>query len=224
MHWLPPLARCFPLAVCVTGSLLSISCSGNSDEPTAADILERSEQAMQTAGTVRVESLEWPLRSWQERGDQTVTEYTGDSFRILASKHYAASELCVTKPLHMPGFGTRGRGGLVIEGASQLGATAPDEIELLGDEVIAGDEVWVIRYRYKRASDEGPFPEEQTEWITKRSYLLVRRETESRDPWGFFGQRVEVFTGFGVPADTCPVDPTVSEVALRPLTLPRLEQ
>lgn len=51
-------------------------------------------------------------------------------------------------------------------------------------------ETWVVRYAFTLPGGEGPIPVEDTEWIAKDDYVLLRSEREFNDVERFVGQYV----------------------------------
>lgn len=134
---------------------------------------------------------------------------------------------CPTVELPVSPFTNRTLGALAIypeDRHKDRGAGAPDVFVLLGSETIGGEEAWVIRYAFSYPSIEDPIQVEDTEWIAKDDYRLLRREREQLDTFGFRGQYVEVFLQYDEPpSDECPATPLLTIEDLRPITTPRLD-
>jgi len=193
---------------------------------TAEEILHRSEEAMSRVSRVRVEFRAWPLRPTNVEFAIEIREYSGRQFRYL---HREQAEINGCRVFELPfvPYTQRSLGALALypeDRHKDRGATAPEIFELLGSETIGGQEAWVIRYAFSYPSIENPVQVEDTEWIAKDDYRLLRREREQFDAFGFIGQVVEVFLRYDEPASQeCPAAPLLTVEDLRPLTTPRLE-
>lgn len=157
------------------------------------------------------------------RGPEEVTfvrETHGPEPRDLSSS--VTGEACVARTGRADRFAVRSLGATAVYG-TEMGASAPADVEILRDEMYEGERAWVIRFRYALPSVEGPYPVEHTEWIAQDNYRLLRQEIEQFDPFGFIGQTVVRFVEYRDSAAECPRDATSTSDELRPVTSPRLE-
>ncbi|MCK9519201.1 MAG: hypothetical protein M0R74_09310 [Dehalococcoidia bacterium] len=189
---------------------------------TGWEILGRSDAAMETAGYVVTESYSWERDGRPLANDFIIVEEThGKTVRHLDPYPYSPAT-CMPYEMRTAPYTNRSEGALASYG-SDTGATGPDDVELVGEELYEGEAAWVIRFRYLLPSVEGPFPREHTEWIAKDDYRLLRQELEVYDPYGFVGQTVVRFVEYEATPAKCPRPPGLTRDELRPLTTPRLE-
>ncbi len=215
-----------PLAAATEEATATPTVAPTEEPLTAEEILHRSEEAMGKVVRVRVESARWGRREGDVPAGIEVYEFSRRQVRQLRKADFELT-VCPVREIGVSPFTKRSLGARAIYPEGPLvapGATAPEVFELLGIQTIDGEDAWVIRYAFSYPSIEGRIPVEDTEWIAKDDYRLLRREREAFDPFGFVGQLVEVFLGYDEPpSDECPATPIVTLDELRPLTTPRLK-
>lgn len=213
-----------PLVVVVIAVLVIVRTGSagndNRSEITPAEIARRSGDAMAAIPILRVESAEWPV---VPRQDQVygidVTEYTRDTSRFVHSSEYDLPA-CPAQDFSHQVFTHREQGGFAHRDSSYAspGATAPSDFELLREDTAEGEEAWVIRYSFQRAGVEGPIRTENTEWIAKFDYRLLRQESVYLDAGSM--QVVSIPIPVSARATDCPSKPLHSLDDLTPRTTP----
>lgn len=188
---------------------------------TAEEILRRSDDAMAATGYVVTEERAWAREPRSEQPGTVVYERHGLELRALASDAVAGAT-CEARSGRVNPFAVRASGATALYG-TELGASAPEEIELLREETYEGERAWVIRFRYNLPSIEGPYPVEHTEWVALDDSRLLRQEIEQFDTFGFMGQLVVRFVVYRETPAECPGTVTSTRDELRPVTSPRLE-
>lgn len=189
---------------------------GDLGDLTPAEIVRRSGEAMAAIPLLRVESAEWPFNP---RPDDvqgiSVTEYTRDTIRSIRVPAFDL-RTCPAQDSKLQVFTDRHLGGLRFGGGA--GATGPSDFALLREETMNGADAWVVRYTYERRGIEGPIRTEDTEWIAKSDYRLLRQEKVYLDMGGT--QVVSIPIPITARATDCPSKPTHSLADLAPRTKP----
>ena len=187
--------------------------------PEPAALLERSDAAMAQVIRVTVEEAAWPHRA--EYGEPWVQTawYEPDTSWFAAEAPDGRLE-CTERGPERP-FTQRALGGVFGSGPT-MGATAPERFELAEGE-LDGLEVWILTYRYRAPSIEGPFEVRRTDWIAKSGNRLYRSEYEQFDPFGFRGILVSVFRYHEERTELCDWPQQTPAEELRPLTEPELD-
>ncbi len=165
------------LAAIVGGAYLALSDEGKV-APSALQILRDSDAAMDMTSIhveVEIDPLDagqTPLKYWLEIVNG----------RCVRSSLAGAGCSCASQPQVWPYF-DRAEGGTVY-GDQLTGATAAEKVRIVGEDVIDGQETWVVAYEFQNPSIEGPFRVERKEWIGKLTQRLLRQEETNHDPFG----------------------------------------
>lgn len=196
------------------------SSTGDTSSLTPAEIVRRSGEAMAAISLLRVESAKWPIVPLEDTVfGIDVVEYTRDTARQIHSPVFVRPG-CPAQDFNHMVFTNRERGGFAYydQSYAKRGATGPADFELLREETIDGEEAWVVRYSFTFPSIETPVRIEDTEWIAKSDYRLLRQERLYLDGQGFSGQIVSVPIPITARATNCPSKPIHSVQDLTPLT------
>lgn len=164
------------------------------DDLAPEELVRRSGEAMDRVGILRVESVDWPDYSPGEPSGIGVTEYTHDTSRAIRLGDLRLDSCPASD------------GGMPFTGRHLAPDTAIDPVkfEFLRSETVEGQDAWVVRYGHSHYSIDSLITVEDTEWIAKDTYLLIRQEREFHDTMGFNGQTVSVMHPVEARATDCP--------------------
>lgn len=192
----------------------------------AIEVLQRSDEAMNELRSMR---LHWEVQAREgsrplpfENSDERfaapdrmarVVRYDdhppiesiwigGDRWSRSGEKPWEHDEL--REPFDWPSFEH-----LFLEGDRRGGPVRNVVVE--DEELIEGEDAWVISYEHRARSFEGPFDVFSKEWIHRNSYRMVRAEYYNTDPWGSSGVEIYRFYDFDSPVTIePPIDRTPS--------------
>lgn len=184
-------------------------------QPSAREVLQRSDLAMNrlrsvrvrvetrptvapdvNRPTIRVEEYAAPDRAHyitrSERGELEYevvsigsTRWERTGLRGWQSGPYLADG---PWPAYQRAAGSPLGSPAVVSGSMQLGA--------LRQQMIDGVDAWAVTYSFEMQTHEGPVQFSGSEWIAKDSLLLLRREHENDDPFGAQERVVETYYDF----------------------------
>ena len=202
-------------------------------DPAAQDILKRSDSAMNRLASLRVDSEFQPtVAPERNRPSFQTYEYvapnkehftvrsvegtvTYESIKIGLDHWYRRGEVpwtheFMTKPAAWPNYSRSQQGFIPMSGPTQ-------NIRLVGEEEIGGEPAWTISYTFQVFSFEGLYDVFVTEWMSKETSLLLRRDYRDNDR---FGVKPEVKDVYVANADVL-VEPPISRPTASPTVQPK---
>jgi hypothetical protein len=178
------------------------------DAPAAADILQRSDEAMRSLKSFRAVTRVVPSVPGNPPYENAF-DFRGPRCILPAGKVPAVEPngACPCGPEGLPQdyspFFDRVKGGRLF-GPPYAGGTPAEHLRLERSETLDGRKAWLISYDFQTPSIEGPFTIWRREWIEQDTYIVLRQEQTDDDAFGVRARVTSVLSLFDeLPAPPC---------------------
>lgn len=201
------------LGATVAVAAVLIARDGGADTPPAADVLRRSDEAMNRLTSVRVMTSESggppgvsdyaaPNRGWFHAvsGARPACIVGDKMWRMAVNGKWFVEPWQGDAPFAWPSFHRA-----VLEDATQRPGSpwgwrsAARNLTIEDGGKLAGESVWRVRYEYTSPGIEGAVEHAVSETISQRTYLLLESVTTGSMPAQSFGRSTQTYSRFNEP-------------------------